>query len=323
MRFSTVLSGPVLSTEGATATLVVWPADTVNADQCCPQPADRSVSARRPPVPDRRWGGLLIGQGTRWNVESTTDSKGGSSAPPMTPCPVATGRNAGWTPIRPSGMFKINVEGPSSRLRTHATPFNALCRARRGRDLIWRHRPAAAPIAVPTDEPAPELDRQRVIVGTQASSCAPPTPALQRQPREVVVPVAPAGAVQVPVVSAINAGNARAYPSIRIDGPTSGEPVSRIELVNATADVTFDVATTLPSRSVLVGDMEARVTAAPRSVITLDGQSKYGSWQFPRDAFFLAPDPQAQGGVNALYLRTTPGGAPVTCSLTWSDTWSG
>jgi hypothetical protein len=68
--------------------------------------------------------------------------------------------------------------------------------------------------------------------------------------------------------------------------------------------------------------MDGRITGAPRSPITLDGQSKYGSWQLPRDPFRIDPDPSGQGGFNNLYLRTTPAGAPVTATLEYRDTWA-
>lgn len=142
-------------------------------------------------------------------------------------------------------------------------------------------------------------------------------------PKTVTIPVTPAGASDVLATSVINAGDIEAYPLIRIVGPPSGEPVSRIELVNATADVTFDVTASIPPKATLLGDMEARITGAARSVITLDGQSKYGSWQPPREPFFIAPDPVAPGGVNALFLRTVPAGAAVTCTLEYRDCFAG
>lgn len=121
----------------------------------------------------------------------------------------------------------------------------------------------------------------------------------------------------------VNIGNIAAYPIITVKGPAYGPPVTRIELVNATALVTFDVRLTLAADATLVGDMDARITGAPRSVITLDGQTKYGSWQLPRDPFRINADPNGKGGFNQIYLRTTPAGAPVTCTLRYRDTWSG
>lgn len=141
--------------------------------------------------------------------------------------------------------------------------------------------------------------------------------------REVVIPVTPAGSdIIVTAVSVINEGNANAYPVIRIRG-APGIDVTSVQLINATSDARYEVNTVISPTAELVGDMPARITSAPRSIIALDGQSKYGSWVYPREPFYLAPDPVAPGGVNALYLRTVPAGAPVTCTLSYRDTWAG
>jgi hypothetical protein len=69
--------------------------------------------------------------------------------------------------------------------------------------------------------------------------------------------------------------------------------------------------------------MDARVTGAPRSTITLDGVSKYGAWQLPRSPFRIDPDPYAVDGDNVLYMRTEPAGVPLVCTLDYRDTWAG
>ena len=78
----------------------------------------------------------------------------------------------------------------------------------------------------------------------------------------------------------------------------------------------------IPPGAQLIGDMPARITQTGRSPVTLDGQPRYNAWLPPRDAFYLAPDPVAIGGSNAIYLRTTPAGADVACTLTYRDTWA-
>lgn len=125
-----------------------------------------------------------------------------------------------------------------------------------------------------------------------------------------------AGAAPIPV-SVLNEGNGFAYPTVRIAGPSSGPPVTRIELTNLTADIAFVVQAVLPKGSTLVGDMDARATGAARSVVTIDTVSKYGSWQHPRETFRLNP------GDNAVHIQTTPAGAPITCDFEYRDTWSG
>lgn len=138
---------------------------------------------------------------------------------------------------------------------------------------------------------------------------------------KVTIPVTPTTGAPV-YTQVTNIGNSAAYPVITITGASNGVTVSRIELVNQTGLVTFDVILTLLKGSVLIGDMDGRITGAPRSPITLDGQSKYGSWQLPRDPFRIDPDPTGQGGYNNLYLRTTPAGAPVTCTIEYRDSWA-
>lgn len=78
----------------------------------------------------------------------------------------------------------------------------------------------------------------------------------------------------------MNEGNGQACPTIRVAVPTAAaSPVNRAELVNETLDLTFAVQAVLPPGATLVGDMEARAIGAPRSVVTVDGHSKYGAWQ--------------------------------------------
>jgi len=139
--------------------------------------------------------------------------------------------------------------------------------------------------------------------------------------KTVTVAVAPATSDPVPT-EVINVGDSPAYPLIRIVGPPSGANVTRLELVDVSNGAIFDVQTIIPPKSVLVGDMEARVTSAPRSIITLDGQSKYGAWQL-REPFYLAAHPEVPNGSNLLYLRTTPAAADVTCTITYRDSWAG
>ncbi len=103
---------------------------------------------------------------------------------------------------------------------------------------------------------------------------------------------------------------------IRVSGPTA-DSVQRIQLTNQTYDQTFAVEATLPTSSTLLGDMEARATGANRSIVTIDGQNKYGGWQFPRETFLLGP------GENRLRLTTVPADTSVMCELEFRDTWNG
>lgn len=192
-------------------------------------------------------------------------------------------------------------------------------------DLVWRHPATAArlirvrPIQLPR-----EIDQRQIIAADQSIALRAADPRhYSAVPQRVVVPVTPAGAAEPLTVNVFNDGNIPAYPVITISGPTSGPAVSRIELVNATTLISFEARLVLAKGSTLVGDMQARITGAPRSVVTLDGQSKYGSWQLPRSPFRLDPDATGRGGFNTVYLRTEPAGAPVTCTLDFRSSWSG
>jgi hypothetical protein len=140
--------------------------------------------------------------------------------------------------------------------------------------------------------------------------------------RSIPIPVTPAGQNVVDVASVPNIGNANAWPVIRIDNRDS-VAVNRVQIVNASAGSTFEVATVIPPGSQVVADMPEYVTQGAGNVIELDEQPKYGAWVPPREPFFLAADPYAVDGVNAVWARTTPEGANVVISLEYRDTWSG
>jgi hypothetical protein len=142
-------------------------------------------------------------------------------------------------------------------------------------------------------------------------------------PTRVQIPVTPAGAVEPQRQYVINIGNAAAYPVITIHGPDYGNPVTFVQLVNETALVNFEARLQLQTGSTLVADMDARITGAPRSPITLDGDGKYGAWQLPREPFRIDPDPTGLGGFNEVHLHTEPPGAPVRCYLDYRSTWAG
>lgn len=274
------------------------------------------------------WSGLLIGDDTPYRVESMEGLEGWDVRTSDDDLPRGDGAQRGVDlQSARQVLVKLKVGGTQTEVEQ---AMEALYRAlipQRDEDweLIWRH--PSRPLRILRCRPMSllrGLSWRETLINNQSFVLRAVDPRhYSAQVHEVQIPVTPAGATEVTVVSVKNIGNGRAYPLIRINGPSSGEPVTRIELVNATANVSFDVAATLPANATLVGDMEARVTAAPRSVVTLDGQTKYGAWQLPREAFYLAPSPEAPDGVNAVYLRTTPAGADVTATIEYRDTSSG
>lgn len=192
-------------------------------------------------------------------------------------------------------------------------------------EMTWRH-PGQGPRLMrcrPIEAPR-QVDRDGTFVAKQHLALRAADPrhysAVQKT---VAIPVTPANALTPTYTNVTNLGDVPAYPIITVTGPTSGPPVTRLILTNQTGLISFDVELTLNQGSVLVGDMQSRMTGAPVSVVTLDGQSVYGAWQLPRDAFRLEADPSGQAGYNVLYLQTTPAGAPITCTLDYRDCWSG
>ncbi|MFC5947081.1 hypothetical protein ACFQH9_02160 [Pseudonocardia lutea] len=113
-----------------------------------------------------------------------------------------------------------------------------------------------------------------------------------------------------------NAGDANAYPLVRFYGPGSGT-CTGVRLTNSTTGQVLDISATVTAGQILTADMEAAVTGANRLVISLDGSSRYGDWELPRQAFYLAP------GSNTLRFEVTGTSTDVVCNLQWRDTWLG
>lgn len=272
--------------------------------------------------------GLLIGDSTPYTVESHDGLEGWTIRTADGELPRGDGARRGID-LQASRQVLFNLKVGGTQLEVESQ-MDALYRAlvpRREEDLelIWRHpgRPLRMLRCRPVDM-VRELSWRETIVNHQQVSLLAADPRIYSvRTREALIPVTPAGSdTQVTAVSVPNTGNANAYPVIRIRGAPDRD-VTRIQLINANADVRFEVAVVLSPRSELVADMPAIVTAAPRSPITLDGQPKYSSWVYPREPFYLAPDPVAPGGINAVYLRTEPAGAAVTAVLEYRDTWAG
>lgn len=274
----------------------------------------------------RGWDGLLIGSGTKFHVEGTEGLNGWQIRTSDDDLPRGDGalRGIDLESARQI-LFKMNVgKGRDEVEANMRILFNALVPQRdEDWEMIWRH--PGSPLKMirvrPIDILRERSARQLFVAKQQFVLRAADPRHYSAIPKTVQIPVSPSENAPV-YVSVVNEGNAAAYPFITIKGPSSGQ-INRIELVNLNGLYTFDVRLTLPSGSELKGDMEARVTGTPRSIITLDGASKYGAWQLPRLPFRLEPDPVLPGGDNMLYLRTEPAGADVQCTLTYRDTWSG
>jgi hypothetical protein len=273
------------------------------------------------------WTGLLIGAGTDYWIESV-DGLGGADIR-VSDSDLARGDGSGrGQDLQSARLIQVKLNFADVALpvleQLHADLMSALVpQPDTDWDLLFRRpgRPLqivrVRPVAVPRED---DLDYR--FLRKQSFTLRAADPRIYSA-RERIVPVAvtPAGATAVTAVSAVNIGNGRAYPLIQIDNRGS-VPLTGVQLVNATGDVAFEVNTVIPAGSQLIGDMPAWVTQSGRSVVRLDGNGVYGAWAPPKDPFFLEPAPFAVGGSNAVWLRTTPGGADVACTLTYRDTWA-
>ncbi|WP_028924192.1 hypothetical protein [Pseudonocardia acaciae] len=316
---------PTMLKVGGTGSLTVF--GPLRAGHTTPEPmiAMSSAQARIGPYNYQYrlggWDGLLIGDDTPYRVENHDGLEGWAMRTSDDDLPRGDGalRGVDLQSARQL-MFELKVGGTQAEVeQAMDTLYRALVPQRDSDwELIWRHpgRPLrmlrCRPISL-----SRELSWRETLVNHQKFALLSSDPRhYSASQRRVTVPASPA-ATRPSVVSVLNEGNGYAYPTIRVTGPSSGEPVTRIELANTTHDVSFLVAAVLPKGSTLLGDMQARATGAPRSVVTIDGQSKYGAWVHPRQTFVIGP------GENLLHLLTEPPGASITATLDYHDTWSG
>lgn len=273
------------------------------------------------------WSGLLIGSGTNFLVEGTDGLDGWQVRTSDDDLPRGDGALRGVDLEQARQIvFHLNVGQARDEVERNMEILYRALVPRRDDDfeLLWRHPTHVQKMmrVRPVDLVRNRSSEQLNFAGQSFALRAADPRQYSAVSHTVVIPNSPTAGTPV-ITNVVNAGNSAAYPVITITGPTSGPPVSRVTLVNASGLVSFDVQLTLLKGSVLTGDMDARITGAPRSPVSLDGQSKYGSWQLPRDPFRIDPDPAGMGGYNQLYLRTLPVGAPVTCSISFRDTWAG
>lgn len=272
--------------------------------------------------------GLLIGAGTPYRVESVEGLGGWDIRTSDADFPRGDGAQRGIDLQSARQVaFRVNFDADPVELEQRMQTLLSALRPQRDTDWDLIFRLAGRPLQTLRCRPITltrQMDAEQFIRTMQAFVLRAADPRIYSvREREVVVPVTPAGSdTTVTAVSVTNSGNDDAYPVIRIRG-APGVDVTNIQLINASADQRFEVSTVLSETGEIIGDMPAVITGAPRSKVTLDGNGIYGAWQSPREPFYIAPDPVAPGGVNAVYLRTVPAGAPVTCVLQYRDTSSG
>lgn len=272
-------------------------------------------------------GGLLVGKGTPYRVESVEGLGGWDVRQSDTEFPRGDGAQRGVDlQSARQVLMSVNFDGPPVDLEAAMQALLVAVRPQRDTDwpLIFRlpGRPLQRLVCRPMSL-ARELTAEQLILTKQALALRASDPRIySERERRVEIPVSAAAPASPVVVSVENAGNAPAHPLIRVQNRGS-TTITRVELVNASVDSTFAVNAQIPPGGELVGDMPARVTGAPRSVVTLDGQPIYGQWQPPRQPFYLAAAPIVGGGINAVYVRTEPPSSPVAVTLDFRDTWAG
>lgn len=273
------------------------------------------------------WGGLLIGSTTQYHVEGTEGLYGYQVRSSDDELPRGDGSLRGIDlESEREILFKMNVGRGRQDVELNMDTLMRQLVPQREEDweLIWRH--PTQPVKMMRVRPIDTLrdrDKSKLFYAGQNFALKAVDPRHYAAiPTSVKIPVSQ-GLGDPLITKVSNIGSVPAYPIITINGPTTSTPVTRIQLVNATSLVIFEAALILQRGSVLVADMEAYNTGAPRSIVTLDGQSKYGSWQLPREPFRIDPDPKGFGAYNEIYLRTEPAGALVSCTIQFRDTWAG
>lgn len=114
---------------------------------------------------------------------------------------------------------------------------------------------------------------------------------------------------------AVNAGDATAWPLIRVQLPAAsvGE-VDGFTLLNVTTGDEFEMVVDLTAGQILVADMGGIVRAEAGPNIAIDGSSRSGGWQHPRVPWGLIP------GSNTVRLSIDGTATDVTASITYRDT---
>lgn len=267
------------------------------------------------------WNGLLIGSGCDFRVESIDGLEGWEMRTSDSDLPRGDGalRGIDLQSAR-QAQFKINYNGSQADIETAVDLLyrTLIPQANSDWQLIYRH--PGRPLRVLNCRPITvtrQMSIDQLIVHNQTFILRAADPRhYSATTNSVTIPVTVVHDSPISV-NVNNLGDSPAYPVITVKVPLTTPQVTRIELVNSTADTVFDVRTVVGSGSTLVGDMQSRATGTPASIVTVDGQSKYGAWQFPRTTFRLNP------GVNQVYVRTEPQNTPVTVTLQYRDTWSG
>jgi hypothetical protein len=109
------------------------------------------------------------------------------------------------------------------------------------------------------------------------------------------------------------AGTWKAYPQVDVRGPITN-PV----ITNNATDETLTIETDIPDDEVVRIDLATNVKTV-RNVTTDTNWMQYLSDDSDLATWHLAPDPEAEGGDNALHFQGTNGGINTAITLRWHD----
>ena len=266
------------------------------------------------------WSGLTIGSGTDYLLEEITGLEGYEVRTSDDDLPRDDGALRG-VDLQTSRLIsvKTNFAGTRQEIEDRWAALLRYLVPQRDSDweLLFRHpgQPLKSVYVRPTSV-LRGLDSVQVFMHTQAFVLRAADPRHYSATISTVAVPITSDRANPSLAQAINIGNANAYPTIRVGGPSAGA-ASRVTLTNTSTGGVFDVAATLGQGAELLADMRARVAGLPVSAVTIDDVSKYGAWQSPRTPFALAP------GINNLMFEVEPAGTAVTCSLEFRSTWSG
>ena len=112
-----------------------------------------------------------------------------------------------------------------------------------------------------------------------------------------------------------NAGSHNAYPVLKFYGPTDAGTLTSVTLRNMTTGQLLTVTTPITTGQILTVDNLAHITGSGGQVVGLDGASRYGDWEQPREPFVLTP------GDNLLRYEIEGTTTATECALLWRDTW--
>lgn len=113
----------------------------------------------------------------------------------------------------------------------------------------------------------------------------------------------------------VNDGNVDTYPEI-VFTPAGAGAMDQYRVTNTTTGVTFTCTATIPPGQTLTADFAMVATPKAGLPISLEGESRYGSWSQSRTPLALAP---GQNTIRFEVISGTATGAIAT--VTWRNAW--